>query len=135
MERYILYFRDVFKLKLCECIRFFFFFIAEIQCPYSPIILNSLPNDNILGWTKLEVFADDMVNVAQMMIFLCNRVEKHWKKEKMLGTGIFSFSQVSKASFYRSGLFGSVKSPLSLVLQMSLYLEAFESNTTSDWLN
>jgi hypothetical protein len=37
--------------------------------------MNSLPNDKILGLTKLKAFADDKFNVAKMMISLFDRVE------------------------------------------------------------
>ena len=36
---------------------------------------NPLPNDKILGVTKLKTFADDKLKVARMMIFLIDRVE------------------------------------------------------------
>ena len=32
---------------------------------YSSIILNPLPNDNILDWSKLKGFADDKINVTE----------------------------------------------------------------------
>ena len=32
------------------------------------ILFNSLPHDKILDVTKLKAFADDKINVAQMMI-------------------------------------------------------------------
>ena len=34
-----------------------------------------VPNDKILDVTKLKAFADDNINVAQMMIFVFDRVE------------------------------------------------------------
>ena len=37
--------------------------------------ISYLPKDNILDAIKLNAFADDKVNVAQMMISLCNIVE------------------------------------------------------------
>ena len=37
--------------------------------------INSLPHDKILDWTKLKAFADNKINVAEMMIFLSDRVE------------------------------------------------------------
>ena len=37
--------------------------------------MNSLPNDKILDVTKLKAFADDKMNIAQMMIFVFDRVE------------------------------------------------------------
>ena len=37
--------------------------------------INSLPNDKILDVIKLKAFADDKINVAQMMIPVFDRVE------------------------------------------------------------
>ena len=53
---------------------------------------NSLPNDKILDWSKLKVFADNKIKVLKMMIFVFDRVENTVGKEKMLVTSIFSFS-------------------------------------------
>ena len=39
------------------------------------IVFNSLPNNNILDVTKLKAVVDNKLNGAEMMIFLCNRVE------------------------------------------------------------
>ena len=38
-------------------------------------MLNSLPNDKILDMTKLKAFADDKINVAQIMISVFDWVE------------------------------------------------------------
>ena len=37
--------------------------------------INSLPNDKILDWPKRKGFADDNLNVAEMMIMLDDRVK------------------------------------------------------------
>ena len=37
---------------------------------------NSLPNNNILDWTKLKAFADNKFNLAKMIIFLLDRLKK-----------------------------------------------------------
>ena len=42
---------------------------------FSVLKVNSLPNDKILDMTKLRAFAGDKINVAQMMIFVFDRVE------------------------------------------------------------
>ena len=49
-------------------------------CPF-----NSLPNDKILDWTKFRAFADDKLNVAKMMIFVCDRVENIVRKGENAG--------------------------------------------------
>ena len=38
-------------------------------------LIFSLPNNKILAFTKLEVFAEGKFNVAKMMISVCDRVE------------------------------------------------------------
>ena len=43
--------------------------------------LNSLPNDKILDQNELKAFADDKINVAEMMISLSDRVENIVRKE------------------------------------------------------
>ena len=50
------------------------FWVEDCQfCRYCS--LNSLPNDKILDKSKLEVFADDKIDVLKMMISLLDRVE------------------------------------------------------------
>ena len=54
------------------------------------ICFNSLPNNKIFGMTKLKVFADDKVNVPQMMISLCNRVKNSvGKRENVFVKALF----------------------------------------------
>ena len=50
-------------------------------------IFNSLPNNKIL-----KAFADDKINVSQIMISVFDRVENIVVMEKMLVTSIFTFS-------------------------------------------
>ena len=40
----------------------------------------SLPNDNILAWSKLEAFAHDKIGVLRMVISLFDRVENNVEK-------------------------------------------------------
>ena len=55
-------------------------------------MLNSLPNDKILDWSKWKAFADDKLNVTENLKFVLGRVENiAGKGEKMLVTSIFSF--------------------------------------------
>ena len=37
--------------------------------------MNSIPNDQVLGWSKLKAFADDRIKLAKMMIFFVDQVE------------------------------------------------------------
>ena len=77
-------------------------------------MLNPLPDDKTLDWSKLKAFADDKLNVTQNIKVVFHRIDNivgkednaayHAKtisevgkktlleKEKMLGTSIFSFS-------------------------------------------
>ena len=53
---------------------------------------NSLPNDKILGSTKLEAFSGNKINVALKIISIFDRVENTEGKGKLLVTSIFCFS-------------------------------------------
>ena len=51
-------------------------FLSSIRAnplPHIPSFFNSLPNNKILEFTKLEAFADDKIKVAQMMISVFDR--------------------------------------------------------------
>ena len=47
--------------------------------------LNSLPNDKILDLSKLKAFAEDKIDVVEMMISLLNRVENTVGKGEHVG--------------------------------------------------
>ena len=55
-------------------------------------LINSLPNDTILDINKLKAYADDKINVAQMMTSVSDRIENIVEKGEMLVTIIFFFS-------------------------------------------
>ena len=69
------------------------------------IWLNSLPQDKILDATKLEVFADNKINVVQMMISVFDRVEKHCGKRSYQKASCFkaveSWDCVVKSSTFK----------------------------------
>ena len=54
--------------------------------------INSLQNDNILGWTKLKAFANDKLNIAEMIISLLGRIENIVGKGENVIASIFLFS-------------------------------------------
>ena len=58
-------------------------------------MFNHLPEDKILEWTKLKVFAETKIYscIPKLIISLFDRVVKHSKKkgEKMLVKSLFSF--------------------------------------------
>ena len=39
------------------------------------LLINSLPNNKILDWTKLKAFADDKLDIAKTMTSVYDRVE------------------------------------------------------------
>ena len=54
--------------------------------------VNSSPNNKILEWFKLKVFADDKVNVAKMMISFFDREESTVGKGENTGYQHFLLS-------------------------------------------
>ena len=47
--------------------------------------VSSLPNDNILNWSKLKAFADDKINVTHTLEFVLRRVENIVEKGENVG--------------------------------------------------
>ena len=47
--------------------------------------LNSLPNEKSLDWSKIKAFADDMMNITQMMISVFDRVQNIVGKGENVG--------------------------------------------------
>ena len=43
---------------------------------FSGLCVNSLPSGEILDWSKLKAFADDKLNVDEIMISLSDRIKK-----------------------------------------------------------
>ena len=57
------------------------------------LFFNPIPNDKILNQSKLKAFADSKMNLTKKLKFAFEKVENIvGKKEKMLVTSIFSFS-------------------------------------------
>ena len=48
-------------------------------------IVNSLPNDKILDWSKLKAFADDNIKVLNIIIFVFDRIENIVRKVEKAG--------------------------------------------------
>ena len=66
---------------------------------------NSLPNDKILDWSKLKVFADNKIKVLKMMIFVFDRVENTVGKGENVGYQHFLlFPQCFQRAFYPGSL-------------------------------
>ena len=51
------------------------FFCQSIIFVSPHFVINPLPNDKILDWSKFKVFADDKINVNQKLKFTMGRVE------------------------------------------------------------
>ena len=66
-------------------------------------VLNSSPNKRNLARTKLKAFADDMFNVARLMIFVFDRVENIVGKGENADLSAFSPFPImfSKALYFR----------------------------------
>ena len=60
--------------------------LLQKHCNYS---LTCLPDDTFLGWSILEAFADDKVNVTKNLKFVLGTTL--FEKEIMVVTSIFSF--------------------------------------------
>ena len=48
-------------------------------------LVNSLPNDKVLDWSKLKALADDKITVAQKLKFVHSRVENNVGKGENAG--------------------------------------------------
>ena len=74
-------------------------------------LLNSLPNDNFLDWSKLKAFADDKTNVNEKLKFVLGQVENIVGKRENAGYQHFLlFPQCfQKSSFPRSFKVGIVR--------------------------
>ena len=59
-------------------------------------LVNPLPNDKFLDWTKFKAFADEK---PKIMISVFDNIKTLWEKEKMLVSSIFSFSHIVSKVF------------------------------------
>ena len=59
--------------------------VRDKFCPFQLPLINCFPNDKILDWSKLKVFADNKIKLNEKLKLVLGRVE-------ILVTGIFSFS-------------------------------------------
>ena len=66
--------------------------------------VNRLPNSKISDMSKLKAFADNKLDVAEMMISLLDVLEKRVKRRKCWQPAFFSFSQC----FPKPSSFGSL---------------------------
>ena len=82
-------------------------------------LLNSLPNSKLLDLSKLKAFADDRINVAEMMFSVSDREENIVGKGENAGYQHFLFFPqcFQKASFsgsLKSGLWGKGLNSISI---------------------
>ena len=73
-------------------------------------MFNSLPNGKILDWSKFKAFADDKINVSEMMISFSDKVENIVGKGENAGDQHFLLSTqgFQQPSFSRLLKFGIV---------------------------
>ena len=77
----------------------------DIRLSVSFLVLNSLPNDKIMDWSKLKAFADEIINVNEKLKFVFGRLENIVGKGENAGLPAFSpFPTLfSKGFFLRPG--------------------------------
>ena len=81
--------------------------ISQIRFHESYVLcqLNPLPNDKILGWSKLKAFEDDKIEFDEMVIFFFDRVENIVGKRENAGYQHFLlFPQCFQKDFYSRSL-------------------------------
>ena len=72
---------------------------------FSIRIINSLPKDKIVDWSKLKAFADDKIKVLKMMTIVFNRVENIVGKGENAGFQHFLLlPQCFQKAFYSGSL-------------------------------
>ena len=70
------------------------------------MLLNSLPNDKFLDWSKFKAFADDKLNLAEKLKFVLGRVANIVGKRENCGNQHFLlFPQC----FQKISILGSLK--------------------------
>ena len=68
-------------------------------------VLNPLPNDKILDWSKLKTFADDKIHVTEKLKFVLRKVEKIvGKGENAAYQNILLFPQSFQKAFFSGSL-------------------------------
>ena len=55
-------------------------------------ILNPLPSDKIVDWSKLKAFAEDIINVNEILKFRLGRVENTGTRRKCCFPAVSPFS-------------------------------------------
>ena len=70
------------------------------------VIVNSLPNDKILDWSKLKALADDNINLAEKLKFVLERVENIAGKGENAG---YQHFLLFPQCFQKASLSGSLK--------------------------
>ena len=76
--------------------------VRDVYC--LPLLI-SVPNDKILGWSKLKTFTDDKIKLAKRMIFVFDRIENIVGKGENAGYQHFLlFSHVFQKAYYTGSL-------------------------------
>ena len=88
-------------------------------------------NNKILEWSKLKVFADDIIKILKIMFLSLIGLKFFWENEKMLVISIFSFSlnvfnRLFTPGHLKSGLCGK-----ELIVMVEHSPKGFNSQSTS----
>ena len=88
--------------------KFFYGKKIKLQNKFQPtgstiVFFNSLPNDNILDWSKVKAFADHNINVTKILKFVLGNGRKHSGKRRKCWLPAFSPfpTMFSKDFFFR----------------------------------
>ena len=84
--------------------------------------MNSLLNDKIFDFIKLKAFADNKINVAQMMISVFDRIENNVGKGESAGYHHF----LPFHTMFSKGVFLGVIKSLDCVLKSEINYQIFE---------
>ena len=99
---------DTYSLVFSQVLKHLAFYFQPVHVPFWPVFFfNSLPNDKSLDMTKLKAFADNKINLAQMMISVFDRVGNIVGKGENAGYQHFLFFQ---QCFQKASFLGVVKS-------------------------
>ena len=80
---------EQYKLFICSIFHFISFLLLCSKRDYT----NSLPNNNILDWSKLKANADDKIIVTEKFTFVLGRVENIVGKGENAGNQHFLLFQ------------------------------------------
>ena len=75
-------------------------FLLHIASTPGRIVMNSLPNDKSLDWSKFKEFADNNISVTEKLKFVLGRLENIVGKGENAGSQHFLLSQCFQKVFF-----------------------------------